>query len=185
MANDVGGLMAAAATPEALGRTRRYTWRSTVQIGLIAGLTTFAVGSSLMFAWSWVRFGTPSAGANFFRGEPLLVEPDFIDLGIVPSGADLRVSLNVSNLSEQLLTVQGLAGMCGQDGCVESVDTFPLTIAPLTARRVTLKVRSPIASERSMRLESELYTSHGIRQFTVICTSSPTFETIETTEGRP
>jgi hypothetical protein len=107
------------------------------------------------------------------RGETTLIEPRRIDIGTRPPGDSLRVTLHVWNLSGEPLTLNGLAGLCGPGGCVSTAEPMPRVIGAWGSHHMDLDVKGPAMRDRTMRLESAVYTSRGTFDLEVTGTSGP------------
>lgn len=141
--------------------SRRPGVRNALGVALVCGLVGLTGGAALFLGWAWRQYGSPRAAIAMLWGETTLVEPLRIDIGIRPPGDSVRVTLQVWNLSGEPFTLNGLAGQCGQGGCVSTTEPMPRVIGGWGSHPLNLDVQAPALPDRAMRLESAIYTSRG------------------------
>jgi hypothetical protein len=134
----------------------------------VAALVPLVGGVVIIGGGAWWHFGSASAAVAFLRGDALVIEPTAIDLGPVSPGEEREVILRVSNLTGRIISINGMtSNFCGPNGCVSSLDRFPLDIAPWSGQKLTIHARAPLTQEYAMQLDAELYTSIGTRIITI------------------
>ncbi len=94
-------------------------------------------------------------------GRPLLIEPGVYHAKVVHADQEEIVRFTVTNLTSDEITLTGLSGYCGRDGCIGPGDDYPLTVEPRHSRVLAIRFRSPRAAVASCNLTAELYTSVG------------------------
>jgi hypothetical protein len=115
----------------------------TFLIGAARTLASGALGVAGLFGLlvlaAWLAFGSPRAALAYFRGEVVSVTPRVLDLGRVPAGSDHRVTLELTNWSDQPVRVIGGTSDCS---CYAN-ENLPLTIEAGQSLPVTITFRLP------------------------------------------
>ncbi len=144
---------------------------SSLTILSAATLITFLVGMASVGGWAWSTFGSASAALGYLRGESLLIEPAAFDLGLIRSIDQRALKLGLVNLTGQPINVYGLTSVCQQDGCIRSLDQFPLVIPARRRTELVIEYQNhdprPALGGRPLRVATDIYTSFGLRA--IVC----------------
>jgi hypothetical protein len=89
-------------------------------------------------AGSWV-YGSPGAALARLRGDPLTVNPDYLELGAIPVGESRDAALTVCNWSDRPVRLIG-----GTSDCTcTTLSDLPVTIAPGERTTVAIHLVAP------------------------------------------
>ncbi|MFO0799087.1 MAG: DUF1573 domain-containing protein [Gemmataceae bacterium] len=137
---DVAALaLLAVGRPRATGATPRPAW---------GGMLTGSAAALVLVgaAGSWV-YGSPTAALARLRGDTLIAEPPYLDLGTVPAGERQEAPLTVTNWSAGPLRLIG-----GTSDCTcTTLSDLPVTIPPGGRAVVTIRLVPPQGAGHLLR----------------------------------
>jgi hypothetical protein len=107
---------------------RRF--RSLLKVARVAALA--AVISGGLFAWSYLRYGSPWPVVALLRGESFYIEVPPRDLGKVRFGDSTHATFQVYNLSDRMFQVVGTNSNCS---CIRA-EEVPIEVPPGESRPI-------------------------------------------------